>query len=91
MEITETKQITDMLPGAVYMHTTNDFNGHTVALNFITDEGTFPLLDQEGAEVTSTVDFMGTFICPSPNMEVNVSGSTDPLSFTLRLLHNKTA
>lgn len=91
MEITETKTLSDLLVGAVYLITVNGFAGHTVALNFITEDGTYPVLDGDGAEVSSTADFQGTFICPSPDMEVNVSGSTDPLDFTFRLLHHKTS
>jgi hypothetical protein len=93
MLITETKTLTQMPVGTVYLLTVNGITGvgHTVALNYITDGSTYPVLDGDGNAVTSTVDFQGTFVVPSPDMEVNVSGSTEPFSYTLRPIQNKTA
>lgn len=93
MEITETKTLSKLPVGAVYMITVNDLtgSGHTVALNYEADGNTYPVLDGDGAEVSSTEDFMGTFIVPSPDMEVNLSGGSGAISLTLRPIHNKTA
>jgi hypothetical protein len=89
--ITETKPISNLPVGMTYMIIVNGFNGHTVALNYFVDGVPYPVLDGEGNAVTSTVDFQGTFVIPSPDMEINVSGSTEQFSYTLRPIQNKTA
>ena len=67
-----------------YSIAVTEFNGHTVALEFLNSSGNWkPIKDDSGTDIIETADFQGVFTAPSEKIRLNVTPGTGDFDYLI--------